>query len=151
MEDVPTEGALMTTKKKAEKLPRPADELEELAAHYGDHDTVEEMDHGEWVDPRPMKTTSLRLPMEVVEALKTLAASRGVRYTALVREMLEQALVVEEGAPSHELARLEDRLKRIEQAMLQRHKGTRRAVGLRERAVRRHRERVRRGRQRTAC
>jgi hypothetical protein len=35
-------------------LQRPADELEELAAYYDTHDTSEEMEHGEWIEPLPV-------------------------------------------------------------------------------------------------
>lgn len=34
-----------------ETLPRPAGELEGLAAHYGATDTAAEMEHGRWVQP----------------------------------------------------------------------------------------------------
>jgi hypothetical protein len=71
-EDLPEEGT-MTMTNKHENLPRPAEELEELAAYYGSHDTADEMEDGVLVDPRPMQTTSLRLPADVVEALKSLA------------------------------------------------------------------------------
>lgn len=77
---------------KREKLPRSAEELAELAEHYDSNDTSVEMDAGEWVDPRPMATTSLRLPDTVVTALKEEARRKGVRYTALVREVLEHHL-----------------------------------------------------------
>lgn len=78
--------------KKQEKLPRPAAELEELADYYDTNDTSAEMDTGQWVDPRPMVTTSLRLPDTVVAALKAEAQQDGVRYTALVRRVLESHL-----------------------------------------------------------
>jgi predicted DNA-binding protein len=77
---------------KRERLPRPAEELAELAEHYGDNDTSAEMEAGEWVDPRPMVTTSLRLPDAMVTALKQEARRRGIRYTALVREIIEDHL-----------------------------------------------------------
>ncbi|MFI9007380.1 hypothetical protein ACIGNX_09150 [Actinosynnema sp. NPDC053489] len=102
-----------------EPLPRPVDELEELAAHYDTGDTSAEMEHGEWVDPRPMRTTSLRLPGEVVDALKALAATRGIRYTALVREIIENAV---NGVPLvefREFARINERLARIEAAVVE--------------------------------
>jgi predicted transcriptional regulator len=91
----------MLTKKTAEKLPCPA----------------EEMDGGEWADPRPMRTTSLRLPGEVVTALKELAQARGVRYTALVREMLEKGLREATKPDSGELDEINARLARIERAV----------------------------------
>lgn len=105
---------MTTTKRKREVLPRKAEELEDLAAYYDTHDTSGEMEAGQWVDPRPMKTTSLRLPAEVVDALKTLAQSRGVRYTALVREIVEQAVHGAWLSESEELAEINERLARIE-------------------------------------
>jgi hypothetical protein len=66
--------------------------LDDLAAYYDTHDTAAEMEYGRWVDPRPMKTTSLRLPANVVEALKARAHRRGMRYTALLREIVERAV-----------------------------------------------------------
>jgi predicted DNA-binding protein len=95
-------------------LPRPADELEDLAEYYGTHDTAEAMVSGEWVDPRPMRTTSLRLPAEIVESLKVEAHRRGIRYTALIREILEQAERTGWMAEKDYLAQINERLTRIE-------------------------------------
>ena len=105
-------------KKQTENLPRPARELEALAAYYDTHDTSSEMKHGEWVDPRPMKTTSLRLPSAVVDALKALARERGVRYTALVREIVEDALTGVR-LPDSQLVQINERLARIEAAVVE--------------------------------
>jgi predicted DNA-binding protein len=105
---------MTTTKKRREALPRTAEELEDLATHYDTHDTSSEMESGQWVDPRPMKTTSLRLPVEVVEALKALAQTRGMRYTALVRAIVEQAVHGAWLGESEELAEINERLARIE-------------------------------------
>ncbi|NUT52248.1 MAG: hypothetical protein HOV94_33885 [Saccharothrix sp.] len=104
--------------KRNESLPRPVDELEALAAHYDTHDTSADMEHGEWVDPRPMQTTSLRLPGDVVDALKALARTRGMRYTALVREIIENAVNGTRLAKDDELARINARLARIEAAVV---------------------------------
>jgi predicted DNA binding CopG/RHH family protein len=109
--------ARTTPKTTAETLPRPADELDDLAAYYDTHDTAAEMEHGQWVDPRPMKTTSLRLPVDVVEALKARAQRRGVRYTALLREILERAARGEPAAEGEELIQINRRLARIEAAL----------------------------------
>jgi uncharacterized protein (DUF4415 family) len=107
----------MTPKTPNETLPRPVGELDDLASYYDAHDTSAEMEHGHWVDPRPMKTTSLRLPADVVEALKARAHRRGMRYTALLREIIEGALRDEPGADSDNLAQINDRLARIEAAV----------------------------------
>jgi predicted DNA-binding protein len=119
-EDLPEEGTVMTMMKRDESLPRPAEDLEALAAYYDANDTSAEMEHGEWVDPRPMKTTSLRLPGDVVDALRVLAQTRGMRYTALVREIIEHALngVRLAETESEELARINERLARIEAAVV---------------------------------
>ena len=108
----------MTMVKRDESPPRAVEDLEALAAHYDNHDTSAEMEHGEWVDPRPMQTTSLRLPGDVVDALKALAQSRGMRYTALLREIVEHAVNGVRLAGSDELARINERLARIEAAVV---------------------------------
>ncbi|MBA0127809.1 hypothetical protein H0B56_19870 [Haloechinothrix sp. YIM 98757] len=74
----------------AEKLPRPAEELEALASYYDEHDTADEMEGGTWVEP--MVTTSLRLPREVFERLKEDARREGKRHTAYIREILERSV-----------------------------------------------------------
>jgi predicted DNA-binding protein len=119
----------MATVKRDESLPRPVEELEALAAYYDANDTSAEMEHGEWVDPRPMKNTSLRLPGDVVDALRALAQTRGMRYTALVREIIEHALngVRLAETESEELARINERLARIEAAVVAQPDGATRA------------------------
>ncbi len=104
----------MTMAKDSEELPRPAAELERLAGYYGTHDTSEEMAHGEWVEPQPMATTSLRLPVEVIEELKRQARARRVRYTSYVRSILERAAG---SGTEPELADITERLERIERAV----------------------------------
>lgn len=106
------------TRKTSDALPMPAEKLEALAAYYDTHDTSSEMEDGEWVDPRPMKTTSLRLPTEVVDALKSLAQARGLRYTALVREIVEQVVTGTRTAGRDEVVRsIDQRLARIEKVV----------------------------------
>ena len=104
-------------KKNAENLPMPVDELEALATYYDTHDTSAEMEKGEWVDPRPMKTTSLRLPAEVVDELRSLARQRWVRYTAFVRQIIEAALSGS-NPTSSQLAQINERLARLEEAVI---------------------------------
>ncbi|ATE56956.1 hypothetical protein [Actinosynnema pretiosum] len=65
-----------------------------------------------------MKTTSLRLPADVVDALRELARSRGVRCTALLREIVERALSGSRSAGGEEFARIDRRLARIEASVL---------------------------------
>jgi predicted DNA binding CopG/RHH family protein len=104
----------MTMTKQTERLPRPAADLERLAEYYDSHDTSKEMQPGEWVEPQPMATTSLRLPAEVIGQLKRQAKDRHLRYTSYVRLILEQAA----GAgPQPELADIAERLERIERAI----------------------------------
>ena len=97
-----------------EHLPRAAGELDELASYYETHDTSAEMEHGHWVDPQPMATTSLRMPVEVIEQLKRQAQARHVRYTAYVRSILERAA---SGEPPAEMSDITERLERIERAV----------------------------------
>ena len=101
----------MTMTKHSEQLPRSAAELEELAEYYGSHDTIGEMEHGEWVEPQPMATTSLRLPADVIDQLKRQARARHVRYTSYVRSILERTA---RGDALPEIADITERLERIE-------------------------------------
>jgi hypothetical protein len=110
-----SEGTKIMTKE-TERLPRPAEELERLAEYYDTHDTGAEMESGDWVDPQPMATTSLRLPVEVIEQLKRQARARHLRYTSYVRSILEGA--ARGGAPP-EIADITERLERIERAVTQ--------------------------------
>ena len=104
----------MTMAKHTERLPRPAEQLEHLAEYYGTHDTSTEMEQGEWVEPQPMATTSLRLPTEVISQLKQQAKARHLRYTSYVRSILEHAVA---GGPQADLADITERLERIERAL----------------------------------
>jgi len=110
----------MTTKKTRtpaadeEMLPRPAEELEQLAEHYDTHDTSAEMERGEWVEPQPMVTTSLRLPSPLVAALKAEARREGVRYTMLLRRVLEAHVRRPE---ADELTEIRERLARVERQL----------------------------------
>ena len=115
-EDLPQEGA-MTMTKQPEQLPRPAAELERLAEYYDTHDTSAEMEPGRWVEPQPMATTSLRLPVDVIEELKRQAQARHVRYTSYVRSILERAA---RGGGPPEIADITERLERIERAVTER-------------------------------
>jgi predicted DNA-binding protein len=76
-------------------------QIEELAEYYDTHDTADEMDGGRVVEPLvdPMVVVSLRLPKHVVDQVRALAAERGVRPTALLREWVEaQVARAERGA-----------------------------------------------------
>lgn len=90
----------------AEKLPRHAGELEELASYYDEHDTADEMEDGRWV--QPMVTTSLRLPRELFDRLKENARREGKRHTAYIREILEKS--VEGGVSSGEFTQINRKL-----------------------------------------
>ena len=109
----------MTMTDHDEHLPRPAAELERLAGYYDSHDTGAEMEHGSWVEPEPMATTSLRLPAEVISQLKLQARARHVRYTAYVRSILERAA---SETPPPDMADITERLERIERAVTGGHK-----------------------------
>jgi CopG antitoxin of type II toxin-antitoxin system len=108
----------MTMTKHSEQLPVPVAELEELARHYDSHDTGGEMEHGEWIEPQPMATTSLRLPADVIDELKRQARARHVRYTSYVRSILERAA---RGGTPAEIADITERLERIERAVTRGH------------------------------
>jgi predicted DNA-binding protein len=107
----------MTMTDNPEQLPLPAAALERLAEYYGTHDTSAEMETGEWVEPQPMATTSLRLPTEVIDQLKRQARARHVRYTSYVRSILERAA----GSDTPpDIADITERLERIERAVTSR-------------------------------
>jgi hypothetical protein len=108
----------MTMTDHDEHLPRPAAELEQLAGYYDSNDTSAEMEHGTWVEPQPMATTSLRLPADVISQLKLQARARHVRYTAYVRSILERAA---SEAPPPDMADITERLDRIERAVTRGH------------------------------
>ena len=107
----------MTMTKQPEQLPQPEAELERLAEYYDTHDTSAEMETGGWVEPQPMATTSLRLPVEVIDQLKRQAGARHIRYTSYVRSILERAA---HGGTSPEIADITERLERIERAVTER-------------------------------
>src|SRR5580692_5803638 len=73
-----------------QELPQPEAELDRLAEYYDTHDTSAEMETGDWVEPQPMATTSLRLPVEVIDQLKRQAQARQIRYASYARSILEQ-------------------------------------------------------------
>jgi predicted DNA binding CopG/RHH family protein len=101
----------------SEDLPRPVAELEQLAEYYDTHDTSAEMESGNWVEPQPMATTSLRLPVEVIDQLKRQARARHLRYTSYVRSILERAAL---GGATPEITDITERLERIERAVTSR-------------------------------
>ena len=107
---MPAKKRIRTTHQRR-ALPRSTKRLERLATHYASNDTSEEMENGEWVEPAPMVTTSLRLPGSLVAALKEEARRQSVRYTVLLRQVLESHV---RSAPSDELKEIRERLARIE-------------------------------------
>ena len=113
----PSAGRRDDMTKRSEPLPRPAAELERLAGYYDIHDTSAEMEPGDWVEPQPMATTSLRLPVDVIEELKRQARARHLRYTSYVRSILERAA---RGETPPEIADITERLERIERAVTER-------------------------------
>ena len=110
-----TKPRARATAKKA--LPRKAAELERLATYYDTHDTSAEMEAAQRVEPQPMVTTSLRLPAPLVAALKAEARREAVRYTVLLRRVLEAHLRRSE---RDELHQIRERLTRVEQRVARR-------------------------------
>lgn len=99
-------------------------EMLELRDYYDNHEsTPEEMEQGHWetdVDPNPMVTSSLRLPKALLDVIRAVARARGMRATALMRQILEESLAPGDGLPQR-VARLEqdranliDRLAKLE-------------------------------------
>jgi hypothetical protein len=68
---------------------------EKLATYYSTRSTVDGMSAGEWVNEPaadPMVTTSLRLPVHLMQTVRAMAASEGVKPTALIRRWVEDAV-----------------------------------------------------------
>lgn len=61
-----------------------------------------------------MATTSLRLPVEVIDQLKWQARARHLRYTSYVRSILERAAL---GGVTPKMADITERLEWIERAV----------------------------------
>jgi predicted DNA binding CopG/RHH family protein len=75
------------------------DDLEDLAAHYDSTDLSAEIKDAELDDSvkqDPMITTALRLPKSVLDQVRALASAQGVKTTAWMRQVVEQAV---SGAP----------------------------------------------------
>lgn len=108
-------GAARRGRRRSEGLPRPEGELEQLADYYGTHDTADDMGEGQWVNPRPMVTISLRISESILSAIKEEAARRGIRHTTLIRQILtEHVDRTEAEQPEEKLADILARLDRIE-------------------------------------
>jgi hypothetical protein len=75
------------------------EQLDELREYYDTHDTSADMEGGTWEEPEPvaepMVTHALRLPQPVLDQLRSVADSRGLKVTALMREWLEERLARE--------------------------------------------------------
>lgn len=94
--------------------------LQQLADYYDGHSTADQMDGGDWVDEpviEPMVTTSLRLPIEVMQAVRERAALEGVRPTALIRRWVEASVVSAQGAADPTLAAIQAELHAMRQLM----------------------------------
>lgn len=93
----------------------------ELADHYDSHDTAEEMHSGRWetdVSPEPMITTSLRLPQRLMANVRADARRRGMKPSALIREILEQELGgVQELSDVPRQRDMEQRIRALEDAV----------------------------------
>jgi hypothetical protein len=78
------------------------DELEEMATHYDEHDTTQELEHAEPLAPLPadevMIVTSVRLPKPLMDKVRERARVRGVKPTALIREWVEAAVTEQDEA-----------------------------------------------------
>jgi len=75
------------------------DRMADLARYYDNTDLSDHIEDATWEEPEPitepMVTYALRLPKPIIDALRTAAASRGVKVTTLMREWLEERLARE--------------------------------------------------------
>ena len=78
------------------KIP-PTDSIEELARFWDTHDLTDFEDELEEVhepvfESRAEEIVTIRLPAEEVEAVKRMAAAKGMGHTALIREWVLEKL-----------------------------------------------------------
>lgn len=96
--------------------------IDELRDYYDTTDTSDQMDGGTWetdVEDNPMITTSLRLPKDVLDWVRAVAAAEHVKPTALIRQWVEEQ---HQGdyrirRASGQDMKVEQRLRRLEHAV----------------------------------
>src|SRR5699024_9057201 len=75
------------------------DQLRKTAQYYDNTDTSDHIPDATWEDPgppsEPMVTYALRLPHPVLDQLRDAAGVHGIKVSALMREWLEERLVLE--------------------------------------------------------
>jgi hypothetical protein len=72
-----------------------SEQLRDLAGHYNEADTTDDLERAERDDSvvsEPMVTTSLRLPRSTMDELRREAEERGVRPTQLMRAWIDSGL-----------------------------------------------------------
>lgn len=99
---------------KGEQLPMPEKDLEELAEYYDTHSGADEpgAEAGTWVEPPNMVTVSIRVTERTRNTLDIQAKHLGMRRTAYIRQILEDATREEESGET-----LETRVSRLEAAL----------------------------------
>ncbi|WP_139274010.1 hypothetical protein [Saccharopolyspora flava] len=99
---------------KGEQLPMPKEKLEELAEYYETHSGADEpgAEDGSWVEAPNMVTVSIRVTEQTRNALDIQAKQLGMRRTAYIRHILEDATREQEARES-----LETRVTRLEAAL----------------------------------
>lgn len=105
---------MSNTTDKGERLPMSEEELEELAEYYDTHDASEEpgAEDGTWIEPPNMVTVSIRVTENTRNALDNQAKQHGMRRTAYIRQILEDATSDHPAGES-----LEARVTRLEAAL----------------------------------
>jgi len=74
-------------------------QLHDLAEYYDTTDLTEHIEQATWEEPEPvtepMVTYALRLPKPVIDQIRDAADTRGVKVSALMREWLQERLILE--------------------------------------------------------
>ncbi|WP_344030693.1 hypothetical protein [Pseudonocardia kongjuensis] len=93
------------------------DQLQRLRDHYDNHSTAHEMEDGHWetdTHPNPMVGTSLRLPQDLLNWVRTRAQDEGVKPGLLMRRWIEERRAAEQTAADG----VEQRIQTLEEAVL---------------------------------
>ncbi|MGQ0778535.1 MAG: CopG family antitoxin [Pseudonocardiales bacterium] len=76
-----------------------AQQLHDLAEYYDSTDLTGHIEQATWEEPEPvtepMVTYALRLPKPIIDQIRDAADARGVKVSALMREWLQERLILE--------------------------------------------------------
>lgn len=73
--------------------------IDELREYYDTHDTSEELEEATYDDTiaeSPMVGITVRFPKSALDRVRAIADARGVKVTALIRDLVERAIADEQ-------------------------------------------------------